>query len=129
MLQPLEPVRPSTADRRAEHSAREAVFAVWVAVSLLSLVLGTALAKYGQAWAGDAWHPSAVWGACVVVGSVLLALVAAGRYARVRPPLLLTPSERLLLSLATSVVVALGWAALAVIIFAGPDLPLRRPGP
>ncbi len=109
----------------AERGTRDGALAAWVATSLLGVLLGVVLAKYGQAWAADAWHPSAAWGAVIVALSVLLVVVAGYRYVATRRHPRLTRSEHLLLTLATTVVMALAWAALAVIVFAGSELPPR----
>lgn len=111
---------------RNDGAGRDSALAGWVTTSLLGMALGCALAKHGQAWARDVWHPAAVWGALIVVASMLLALVAGLRFLASGPT---SPgqgrSDRALFTLATVVVVALGWAALAVIFFAGWELPLR----
>ena len=100
----------------------------WVCASLLGVLSGVVLAKYGQAWGHDTWHPAAVWGALVVVASVTLTLLAAARYL-VAGAGDLAPhgNARLLGILSAAMVLAVGWAALSVIVFAGWEFPPMRP--
>ena len=97
---------------------------VWVLISLVGTLLGLAIAKYSQAWAQDALHPGVAVGALIVIDSVALTLLAGTRYEIRRLDLLdrRRPS-RLLMVLSVSLIVGLGWAALAIICFAGWEVP------
>ena len=102
----------------------EAVFAVWVAVALLSIGLGTTAAKYAQAWARSTVHPAALLGSGVVLGSVVLVLLAAGRHLQLSALLAASGRAGAVVGLAAVLVLLLGWVALAVIWAAGWDVPL-----
>ncbi len=103
----------------------EIALAAWVGTSLLGLVLGLGLAKYSQAWAEDTFDPAAVLGALVVVMSTILAWVAGVRYLVWAPGS--GTASRALFVLSLTIVVALCWAALAIIAFAGWDFPRQEP--
>ena len=104
----------------------EGVLAVWVAVALLGIGLGTVVAKYAQAWARSTVHPAALLGSGVVLGSVLLVLLAAGRHLQLSALLATSGRAGAVVGLAAVLVFLLGWVALAIIWAAGWELPLAR---
>jgi hypothetical protein len=112
------PPHPSVA------ATNDAALAAWVCASLLGLALGLGVAKYSQAWAGNALHPGAAAGTLIVVVSVALTVVAAARYAAASAG---GHPSRVLATLGTVLVVMLAWIALAVISFAGWEFPPPRP--
>ena len=122
--------RRPTAPERERRAARGGLtLPAWVCASLLGIVAGVLLAKHGQAWAQATWHPAAVTGAVIVAASVILTVLAATTYLRRgigdAPP---GGVDRLLAASSVVVVTLVGWAALAVIAFAGWGWLPARPG-
>ncbi len=105
----------------------EGVFAAWVAVALLGIGLGMAVAKYAQAWARSTVHPAALLGSGVVLGSVLLVLLAAGRHLQLSALLATSGRAGAVVGLAAALVLLLGWVALAMIWAAGWEWPPAPP--
>ena len=106
--------------------AREAAASSWVRTGMLAIVLGLVLAKYSQVWAGYLLHPGTIFGTVVTGCGVAVALLSCGRllgrrYAARR-------RSRSLMLVSVVLIVALGWAALAIIWFAGWELPALRQG-
>ncbi len=115
VIYPLEHHRTERVPRK-QVSTAEATFASWVRTALLGIALGLAVAKYSQALVGEAVHGGATMGAVMVVISVALTLMTAFRSQQAG-----VPSGIVLLG--ASLIGLFGWVALAIIIFAGPDLP------
>jgi hypothetical protein len=109
---------------RLADTADDLALGPWVLTSVLGIALGLVTAKYSQPWARHAIDPSAVMGALVVVVSVALTIVAVGRYLAIAASRSqLRGPPRALAVLAASLVVMLGWVALAIIGFVGWELP------
>lgn len=105
-------------------AAREIALGVWVCVSVLGVVLGLITASLAQVWTRDVLAPGAVLGAIIVVASVCLTLVAAGRYV-MRGAVLpgARGASRSLATVSAVLVGMLAWVVLAVIFATGWDFP------
>jgi uncharacterized membrane protein YidH (DUF202 family) len=101
----------------------------WIRASLLGIAWGLGIAKYGQASAGHTLHPAAAMGSIIVLASVALTVVAHFRYlrgARAGAVARSAPGKRavdVLAGMGLALVILVAWAALAMIWFAGPQLP------
>jgi hypothetical protein len=108
-------------DHRLADLAADAGLALWLCASLIGIMLGVALAKFAQAWSDTAVHPAVVSGAVAVVASAVLGIAAVRRY--LGSPSNRPPEARLLAYLSLLLVLALGWAGLAIIALAGWEIP------
>jgi len=110
-------------------AVNEAALGAWVCAALLGVALGLGVAKYAQAWARTAFHPTAILGALMVLISVGVTLAATTRYldraARLAYPRV---PPRMLATFGLVLVSLLAWIALAIIAFAGWEFPPTRQG-
>ncbi len=106
----------------------------WIRASLLGIAWGLGIAKYGQAWQGHTLHPAAVLGTIIVLASVALTVAARLRYlrgGRAGAVARSAPGKRaadVLAGMGLALVILVAWAALAMIWFAGPQLPWGASG-
>lgn len=119
---PAMPDKPASCQAEA---INEAALVAGTGAVLIGIAFGLGVAKYAQAWAGTALHPAAGVGALIVLASAALALATCGRYLR-RAICLAAPGQpsRTLLTLCIFLVLVAAWVALAIIVFAGWELPL-----
>jgi ABC-type dipeptide/oligopeptide/nickel transport system permease component len=119
---------PISTEHRSAARSTELLLAAWTITSLLGIVLGLLLAKYGQLWGDDLLHPSTFVGTAIIGVSVAITLVAIVRQAQSAAQD--SPSGRragLLVWLSLLLVLAVAWSALSIVWLAGWELPPGRP--